>query len=264
MSIVPWTPRTSAGGVYVAVGAAWSPTLNRFISVGAFDFAEYSSDGITWSISQVSPVFPSPPLIWYQIYDAVWASTLGLFVISGQLIDTVSGGVWTSPDGITWTERTIPNNLVNKFLFVISWSEELGVLAIPVYNTSVVLTSTDGINWVERTVTGSELILGTFNLTWSKARGTFLGVTAYDSILTSTDGINWVTTLITPMGGGTSICYSEALDMYVVNGPTTISSSSDGGTTWVERVPSIGYSFSRAIYVSRPEIADIGLFMVSG
>ena len=268
MSIVPWTPRFSAGVASQGLSTAWSPTLNRFVSVGSNDFAEYSSDGITWTISQASPVSPSPPLIWNGVSYLVWASTLGLFVGCGQQIDGLSGGIWTSPDGITWTERVVPNALtINQSLFGIAWSEDLGVLAIPSYLTSNVLTSTDGINWTEQIVTGSELTLTVADIVWSKARGTFLGLTNISSTLTSTDGISWVTTLIAPYETGLSyIAYSEALDLYVNATSTVIRSSSDGGTTWVERVPTVdGHTyFTRVTYISRPGIADIGLFMVAG
>lgn len=141
---VTWTVRTApSGNDYV--GLAYSPTLGRAVATSSnADVGMYSSDGITWSgtsgLNSSSTVAWSPTLAkfvsvrlsgvaaarvqvstngisWTDTGVAVttntwntvlWSNQLELFVALSE-----SGGtshIMTSPDGITWTDRTTANN----------------------------------------------------------------------------------------------------------------------------------------------------------
>jgi hypothetical protein len=100
---ITWTSRTIASaGEYV--GICWSPTLGKFLAVAdssSFGIKAVSSDGITWT--QTTGL---PGTHWR---DAAWSEVLQLFVVvAGSAIGPVSG-IFTSPDGVTFTSRTSPN-----------------------------------------------------------------------------------------------------------------------------------------------------------
>src|SRR6188474_1753051 len=100
--------------------------------------------------------------------DIVWAPSLGLFVAVAQ------GGtnrVMTSPDGLTWTVRTISS----KSWTTVTWSESLGLFVALAANASgnaTVATSTNGTTWTDGTMYNGLWS----SVTWSPDLGLFVGV----------------------------------------------------------------------------------------
>ena len=120
-----------------------------------------------------------------SITDLSWTGITygnGLFVA----IRLYDYSFMTSPDGINWTERTIPVSglewrgiTYGNGLFVATASNGTG---------NRVMTSPDGINWTSRTSAAD-------NQWWSVAygNGTFVAVSSNGTnrVMTSLDGINW-------------------------------------------------------------------------
>ena len=82
-------------------GVAWSPSLDLFCAVGDSSINSEcitSSDGITWSEQAGMPNG--------GYTDIVWSPEEAIFVAVQTL-----GPNATSPDGITWTQRSTPADI---------------------------------------------------------------------------------------------------------------------------------------------------------
>ena len=181
----------------------------------------------------------------------------GLFVAVGY-----SGGIVSSPDGVTWTNRTV-STWASYTLQGITFAAGLFVA---VGNFGLLLTSPDGINWTARTSgiggdingvaygagvfvyvgAGGELRTSTDGMTWTARtsgvsqltrvffdNGLFVAVGLSGTILTSPDGVTW-----TARTSGTSealgaISYGAGL--YAVGGNAGTILTSPDGVTWTAR-----------------------------
>lgn len=146
---------TSAGGAFVAVGG-----LN----------VQTSATGSTWNA--ISPAPATKPLS-----AIAYSSTLPLYVaVAGE------GKYLTSPDGITWTERTSP---VNTNLNSVTWGNGQFVI---VGAGGVMLVSSNGTSWTSR---GSSAFTGNLNsVAWADSQSMYVAVGA-GAIFTSTTGTSW-------------------------------------------------------------------------
>ena len=75
-----------------------------------------------------------------------WAGVLGLFVIVTSAGPTTSARVLTSPDGINWTARSLPDTGIA--LNSVCWSSDRGLL-VAVGDNNAVYTSPDAVNWTK-------------------------------------------------------------------------------------------------------------------
>lgn len=112
-------------------------------------------------------------------------------VYGGSQYVAVGEGIFTSPDGVAWTER--PTG-VSQALNAVIWT---GSRYVAVGNGGTVLTSTDGASWALQTVPAAlEPVLNGVAVSgdryvavgtqWSAATSNYV-----ELILTSPDGINW-------------------------------------------------------------------------
>ena len=111
------------------------------------------------------------------------ASVQAMTYAAGLFISVGAAGCITSPDGVTWSTRTMPA--------VLTWSSLASgngmIVAIPrnVTNTACA-SSPDGINWTARTLPTSS--------TWNSVafgNGVFVATDGVSAVATSPDGINW-------------------------------------------------------------------------
>jgi hypothetical protein len=146
-------------------GVCWSAELGLFVAVGGGNegFARqkilmYSSDGINWSAGSFSP----STTFYYNQPSVCWSPQLSLFVgvtnRSGTIQSVAENRVFTSSNGITWTELDNPN-IYSYNSFGICWSPSLGrFVAVgnngvkPPYTTNVgagtcCMYSDNGTNW---------------------------------------------------------------------------------------------------------------------
>lgn len=134
---ITWTARALPGRTDGIV----SPNINSvywngfaFVVVGQNVIA-YSSDGITWTNSNgYGDVGYS-----YTYNDITFGNNL--FVVTSN----AAQAVWTSPNGVTWTKRTLPTNVSNTN--AIAYGDNKFVI---LNNNGETTTSVDGITWTYR------------------------------------------------------------------------------------------------------------------
>lgn len=212
---ITWTARTlpASSNWY---GLAWNGSV--FCVVSSTGVYCTSADGITWSTGTAG------------------TGTLSTLAWNGSIFLAAGfGGTVTSPDGITWTQRTSLGS-INV------WTGAIAVIGstffVGGYNGNIYRT-TDGITWLSSASgLGAVVIRG---IAWN---GTTLcvidGVSA--NCATSPDGITWTshTTFIAPTGGGAGykMAWNGSVFCAIVynNGAALGSAvTSPDGITWTAR-----------------------------
>lgn len=170
-----------------------------------------------------------------------WSGTQ--FVAVGSDMATGVGGIMTSPDGVTWTPRTIPTpNPINA----IAWSgtQFVAVGGAP----GTVITSPDGITWTLRT---SPTVNTLNSVTWSPTKLLFVTVDSFGFIFTSPDGITW-TQQVSPVAnafGLLEVIWSPTHSLFVTVGAGGKIVTSPDGITWTVQ-PSATTAILRAVTLS--------------
>lgn len=120
-----------------------------------------------------------------------WAPSAGLFVAGTSR--TVTTNIETSPDGVTWTQRTAPNSHARRE----AAANATRIVVIAATSTNKCITSEDGITWTERTLPATA---DWKSITWNAERGLFMVVDG-TNVATSPDGITWSAVVATvPVG----------------------------------------------------------------
>jgi hypothetical protein len=196
---INWTSRSIAGN-HPLKSVIWSSERKEFIAVSdgiTITLSNYvigarSTDGVNWTVINTLTTSSFLNTQWNSV---TWAPELGLYVRVGINPNTSSnsGGAFTSPDGINWTNRTsAPNNTWRS----VTWAKELGLL-VAVSSTGSgnrVMTSPDGINWTTRSTSGIDNQW--YSVTWASELGLLVAVAQSGNgnrVMTSPNGINWTT-----------------------------------------------------------------------
>jgi hypothetical protein len=132
---ITWTSRTGVGGGWRRIIWADGPAifLKMGWTTGGFSQFGTSANGILWTLR--------PTTIPTTLFnDAVWVSSLNLIVAVGNF--GAGDHIATSPDGITWTSRTISGN---PDLWSIEYASELGLLVAQ--GSFSYYLSQNGIDW---------------------------------------------------------------------------------------------------------------------
>jgi hypothetical protein len=154
-----------------------------------------------------------------------------------------TGVVETSPDGVTFTSRTVPNANARLSMAIGPVNGSAGGVVISSsVSTNKVIHSTDGINWAERTLTASKI----WNVAYVPLLARYIAVA--DDLTTinfSLDGITWsnqaftLPTNLLPINAGNDLpVVAHGRTIFVVcnrasgSGTNTIIYSQDGGATW--------------------------------
>jgi hypothetical protein len=131
-----------------------------------------------------------------------WSSALNLFVA------VANAAIMTSPDGITWTARTVPND--SSWSSVV-WAPEMGVFIIVGSSGTAqrVATSSDGINWTQQSTPGAGAWYG---VAWSPSLGVAVAVgdtTGTIQVMSNAavqyDALTGVTGIVVPIPKGAPI-----------------------------------------------------------
>ena len=160
----------------------------KFVAVGISGKTMYSTDAITWTSSLIAGdasfvwggvIYGTDNLgvakfvaicansgstkksavsldngITWTIYTSVVAGQLAItfgnnLFVSVGIKSGLIAGVQTSPDGQTWTERTVPYSVANDWLLSVAFGNNLFVSVTVDGN---IISSTDGITWTLTTV----------------------------------------------------------------------------------------------------------------
>ncbi len=226
---------------------AWSSTLLRFvvISDGYLRFG-YSLDGKNWISSRTTTIINN----WTSL---IWADTLNLFIAVAN--SGTGNRVMTSPDGITWTNRTsAADNNWNS----LAWGNNILVSVSNSGTTNRVMTSTNGITWTIRTTPNSN--------DWNAVtygNGLFVAVSSTGTgnrVMTSPDGINWTVRTSAADNSWQSIIYANNLFIAGSNSGTNnrIMTSPDGITWTIQDTTNVNLNFKCFAYSSSLNIIVAG------
>jgi hypothetical protein len=161
--------------------------------------------------------------------DSVWADSLGLFVALHRGSGT--DHIQTSPDGVTWTSRTTPNQSSAG----LSWSEDDGTLIVA--GTNSIYSSTDGVTWSAGTAPDTNAwFRGAYAP--SLALWAFVGGGGTQRVATSATGIDSWTLRTTPNAAYYDIAWSPSLSLFAALGFSNVMTSPDG-VTWTARTITI-------------------------
>ena len=172
----------------ITVGAAWLANAREPV------IARTTDHGATWAVTAITTSYLNN---WnLELRDVIYAADVDLFVVVGG-----SGGrpgVWTSADGLTWTERSgsvAGSSTATSALSGVARGNGVFV-AVGGYEdsptTGVVYTSPDAINWTKRTFVGG----GLRDVCWTGVLFVAVGCSSAGSktaggIYTSPDGVTW-------------------------------------------------------------------------
>jgi hypothetical protein len=173
---ITWTARTLPAASLWA-GLAWNGSTLVLIDNASSQRVLTSADGSSWTAHATA--LPSTAS-WDGL---VWCAELGLFCT----VASFSTKAATSPDGTTWTARTLP---ANSYWREIAWSGELAVVTDYDTGGNSCLTSPDLVNWTERALPVSAKW---GSVCWNTTREQFCMVGHGAQSLMSTDGITWTT-----------------------------------------------------------------------
>ena len=263
-----WTKRNSSEINLTTI--AWSGS--QFVAIGCCSVLT-SPDGLKWTraVQEAGygpPAAGSMPYQW-QLESVVWAGSQ--FVAVGRVVGQAEPLQWdraliaTSPDGVTWTEQSVPDS--GGKLLDVAWSGRRFVAVGSVVLTSIdgvtwsavrtpmpfndnwpadavtwggsqfvvlggkaAMTSRDGVKWIER-----KAIHASEDVTWSGDRFVAVG---NDLPLTSPDGVTW-SSHPSPLGayGWRAVTWGDS--QFVAVGSAGIMTSPDG-MTWTEQVAPVG------------------------
>lgn len=210
---ISWTTRASNNPDWALFGVAWGDGWYVAVGGGDSNQALTSTDGLSWSPQTV--VEASLTL------ESV-ARGAGLFVAVGQ-----NGAVYSSPDGVTWTARTIGISAADSF-YDISWNGSLfvavGYSDVDPYSANYA-TSQDGITWTPQLLPWDQ---GAQSIVWN---GSLFVAVGHQAILTSFDGLTW-TVRSNGMDWLTQVAWTGT--QFVATGDVGSATvlTSDDGVTW--------------------------------
>lgn len=237
-----WTRRVSPGKEMVGVACS----DERVVAVGWG--VQTSPDGLTWGPAGV-------PHDW-RLQRVTWGGTL--FVAVGHTVPLATGRqiIAASPDGLRWTERTVPAALDD-----VAWSGDMFVAV----GYRSILTSRDAATWKAH-----RLLLdgGLSGVTWGGSQFVAVGdILAKGEdyrlgtlIVTSPDGVTW-SERSAPGVGLRDVTWSG--ERFVAVGRNSILTSQDGLTWEAQRAPVEGFDLT-GIAWSGSLFAAVGTVQTAG
>jgi hypothetical protein len=164
-----WTTQTSN-----ATETIWNIDFNgtRYVAVGLKGTLVSSLDGNNW-ITQL----PTAVVTSSDWSDVIWDGSK--FLALGQTTGSITGAIYSSPDGISWT-LVFENSKAFKSI------ASDGSQFVAVGFSGNIVTSSNGVDWTSRTSGTSQTL---YSVVWDGSR--FVVVGSWGTILTSTNGTNW-------------------------------------------------------------------------
>lgn len=179
---ITWTLQTGAGAAdnlpRVAFGAGLF-VISGYLGFGSGGLFQTSADGVTWTAHSIDPT-------WADLWEGL-DFVNSLFVAQGR-----AGGVnktMTSPDGLTWTQRT--SAVIDPCLKT-AYGNSVFVACAAVDGNGLFMTSPDAATWTLRDPFGP----GSYFYNGVAFGAELFAAAGYDAVIdgvivTSPDGINW-------------------------------------------------------------------------
>lgn len=226
-----WTARTTpASAEYIGVAA--SETRNEVLALTQVGAIVRSVDGVTFTA------------LTNDIGNGIWTDLArddanGLYIAVGQDSVNTAQRCATSPDGVTWTRRTIPNRDWLR-LHVNTVTGVVTAMAASFTTTPMATSEDGGVTWASIPALGGNTDIS--NATNNTTTGKFVASAAGDAVsLASTDMASFASTN-TGMGGSHCILYLPGVNRYIVSGSGGLASADEASSlTWVSRSTAAAY-----------------------
>ena len=179
--------------------------------------AMFTSTGNKYRITD-APAYPSMPSS-QQWKDICWNGSIFCAIAFNSSLAA------TSPDGITWTERTLPSSAGWKS---ISWNGS--VFCIIATSSTSAATSPDGITWTAQTLPSSA---GWSEIAWNRSVFCIIASSS-TAAATSPDGITWTARTLPSSAGWSAIAWNGSVFCIIASNSTSAATSPDG-ITWTAR-----------------------------
>jgi len=225
-----WQPATVPVGTSTWTAAACGASNGAgAIVIGAVTASgtqkiRYSADGgTTWAVATTTTTGAN------GVTCLVWFPAAALFIAG--MSTTVTGNIETSPDGLTWTQRTAPNTNAR----VASACSATVAVVLTSVSTNKCIRSTDGVTWTEGTMPSTAVWQ---SITWDPLASLFIALAASGAIATSTDGITWTSSgaLAAPFTASTitGICTWRRIwfALGTIGSASAVRISVNGGAAW--------------------------------
>lgn len=213
------------------------------------------SDGNEWNMVSYNPILN----LYVAVGGAGGSRSAKIYTgttLSNRIYQTpaANGIIATSPDGMTWTQRTNP---LSQALFGVSYNTTTGEM-IAVGELGAIITSIDGVTWTARSGNDTSLPvsagkLTTFNeVIWGgPGAGMFVAIGDAGALYTSINGTNWTKISVNTTSNFAAITWGglpgqqKFVATLNTNSPTIWAYTSSDGITWTP--------------VARPAAANGGL-----
>lgn len=174
-----------------------------------------ADNGVTWTTGTITS----------RTWNGI-AFGKGLFVAVAA-----DGSVATSPNGLTWTERTPA--AANNWTSICFGGGQF--VAVSRFGTNRVMTSPDGITWTSRT-SADEASTWT-SVCYSPELDLYVAVanSGTNRVMTSPDGVTWTARTAAEANNWTSVYEGNGLYVAVANNGTNRIMTSSDGITWTAR-----------------------------
>ena len=185
-----------------------------------------------------------------------WSPTLNLFAAVGAF-GTSGKHVATSPDGVTWTIRTVTGLVWQG----VTWAAGLGLfVAVAGNGVQRVMTSPDGITWTNRTHSSTSACE---DITWSQELGLLVSIGSGSNprVMTSPDGINWTSRTATN-ASWVAVTWSSQLGIFAAVGFSGVVMTSPDGINWTDRTS--GYAYNLNDVTWSPELGIFAAIATNG
>ena len=196
---INWTERFTDGSTsqYPLKTICYSQEKHLFVTTSQYGKMYSSTDGINW-------VSVTTGLGTIEMDCVIYAKTPELFVVVGD-------GIWTSPDGSTWTAQATTTH-ISADIYSVCYAENKGMFVAVAQNNTYSLYSYNGVDWFE---TGFKTNNRKAYVCYSEKLGIFVCCTYSEGIWTSYDGLIWAKR----QGGSNNakIMYSEIKRMFINN-----------------------------------------------
>lgn len=155
------------------IRAVW--TGSKFAAAGIFGTILVSDDGVNWSSTKIGS---------YSTYIQGLAFGNGTFVILDRM-----GSIYTSNDGLKWTQKRQNDLSTDRFLEYasINWVKDQFIVYKNQADKDLLLVSSDGETWVEKPIDAN---LDIRDIIYED--GVYMAVGLNGMVPCSLDGVNWV------------------------------------------------------------------------
>lgn len=232
--VLTWTAKSSPFDSGAAWRGCYAPALGMlavvgFLPVGGDQRIITSVDeGETWTVQEHG----GPPVFFY---DIAWSPALGLFCAVGT--DFSNAVIYTSPDGVTWTQQTAGFDPGTGQLNAVVWDDTAGVFMVGSNNIEAAYSS-DGETWsVVSTTLANVFGIAAGNGVWVAVGYGFDGSPVY-TVSVSTDGVTW-TRAPTPLDGAQAYDVAFAATAEPPGAPTLDSANASGSDITLSWTPPV-------------------------